>query len=396
MRAVTNLMRCRERRRTLCRMMRPVAFLLWAAVGTAASAQDMRFFYPAPAESTFQVTRDVQYGASAGEPLRLDLYRPGANGVYPTVIFSNLAYGPQRSGPFYVQWAQIAASKGITAIVPDLRAGTYADDMTQLLEYITSEASAAQGIDRNAIAVYAGSGNVSRTLPFVQNPRSTMIKAAVMYYGAAEVTQYRTDLPILFVRAGLDRPALNQAITRIVSDAVTQNAPWTLLNHPGGRHAFEIRNDDDATRRIIDETLAFVRTATSQSYQTALRNALAEATAAGHVTAGRSAEAVTAYASLVKDRPEDHTLRLAYGEALLGNQQFATACAEFEKLKGKSLGPRDLGIPAARACFQKGDVDTALAWLRGIPQQYRPNLLNDPMFASIREREDFKALFPSR
>ena len=377
-------------------MRRCAAFLVWAALAAGASAQDMRFFYPAPPATTFQAIKDVQYGTSGADPLRLDIYRPAGTGVHPTLIFSNLAYGPQRSGAFYVNWAQIAASKGITAIVPDLRAESYVDDMVKLLDYLTSDDSVAHGIDRDAIAVYAGSGNVSRTLPFVQNARSKTIKAAVMYYGAAEVKEYRADLPILFVRAGLDRPALNQAITRIVSEAVTQNAPWTLLNHPGGRHAFEIRNEDEATRRIIDDTLAFVKSATSQSYQTALRNALAEATAAGHVTAGRSAEAVTAYASLVKNRSDDPTLHLAYGEALLADRQFAAACAEFEKLKGKSLGPRDLGIPAARACFQKGDVDAALAWLRGIPQQYRPNLLDDPMFASIREREEFQALFPRK
>lgn len=373
-----------------------VAFLLWAASATGVSAQEMRFFYPAPAATTFQAIKDVQYGTSGTDPLRLDVYRPAGPGVHPTLIFSNLAYGPQRSGAFYVNWAQIAASKGLTAIVPDLRAESYVDDMVKLLDYLTSDGSLANGIDRDAIAVYAGSGNVSRTLPFVQNARSKMIRAAVMYYGAAEVKEYRADLPILFVRAGLDRPALNQAITRIVSEAVTQNAPWTLLNHPGGRHAFEIRNDDEATRRIIDDTLAFVKSATSQSYQTALRNALAEATAAGHVTAGRSTEAVTAYASLVKHKSDDPTLHLAYGEALLADKQFAAACAEFEKLKGKSLGPRDLGIPAARACFQKGDVEAALAWIRGIPQQYRPNLLDDPMFTSIREREEFKALFPRK
>jgi len=377
-------------------MRRCAAFLVWAALAAGASAQDMRFFYPAPPATTFQAIKDVQYGTSGADPLRLDIYRPAGTGVHPTLIFSNLAYGPQRSGAFYVNWAQIAASKGITAIVPDLRAESYVDDMVKLLDYLASEGSGAHGIDRDAIAVYAGSGNVSRTLPFVQNARSKTIKAAVMYYGAAEVKEYRADLPILFVRAGLDRPALNQAITRIVSEAVTQNAPWTLLNHPGGRHAFEIRNEDEATRRIIDDTLAFVKSATSQSYQTALRNALAEATAAGHVTAGRSAEAVTAYASLVKNRSDDPTLHLAYGEALLADRQFAAACAEFEKLKGKSLGPRDLGIPAARACFQTGDVDAALAWLRGIPQQYRPNLLDDPMFASIREREEFQALFPRK
>lgn len=373
-----------------------LGLLLATTWTTSAAAQEMQFFYPAPAASSYQVIRDVQYGASGADALKLDVYRPAGGGVAPTLIFSNLAYGPQRAGTFYVTWARIAASKGITAIVPDLRGESYVDDMIKLLEFLMKEGSSTHGIDRNAIAVYAGSGNVSRTLPFVQNARSTMVKAAVMYYGAADIQQFRPDLPVLFVRAGLDRPPLNQAITRIVGDAVTQNAPWTLLNHPGGRHAFEIRNDDEATRRIIDETLAFVKSATSPSYQKAMRDALAEATAAGHVTAGRTADAVTAYAGLVTQRPDDHTLRLAYGEALLADKQFDRACAEFDKLKGKPLGARDLGLPAARACFQKGDVDGAIAWLRGIPQQYRPNLLNDPMFASIRDRDDFKALFPAR
>ena len=373
-----------------------LGLLLFATSTTSAAAQEMPFFYPAPAASSYQVIRDVQYGTAGTDALKLDVYRPAGSGVGPTLIFSNLAYGPQRAGTFYVTWARIAASKGITAIVPDLRGESYVDDMIKLLEFLMKEGSAAHGIDRHAIAVYAGSGNVSRTLPFVQNPRSKMIKAAVMYYGAADVQQFRPDLPVLFVRAGLDRPPLNQAITRIVSEAVTQNAPWTLLNHPGGRHAFEIRNDDEATRRIIDDTLAFVKAATSPSYQTALRAGLAEAMAAGHVTAGRTAEAVTAYEGLVKGRPEDHTLRLAYGEALLANKQFDVACAEFEKLREKPLGPRDRGVPAARACLQKGDVEGAIAWLRSIPQQFRPNLLNDPTFAPIRDREDFKALFPAR
>jgi hypothetical protein len=378
-------------------MRRPILYsILATTLTTTAFAQEMRFFYPAPAVSSYQVMRDVQYGVAGDASLKLDVYRPAGGGTAPTLIFSNLAYGPQRAGTFYVTWAQIAASKGITAIVPDLRAESYVDDMIKLLEYLMKQGSAEHGIDRNAIAVYAGSGNVSRTLPFVQNPRSRMIKAAVMYYGSADVQQVRADLPVLFVRAGLDRPGLNQAITRLVSDAVTQNAPWTLLNHPGGRHAFEIRNDDDATRRIIDETLAWVKAATSSTYQSALRHAMTEAIAAGHVTAGRSREASSSYAELVKGRPDDATLHLAYGEALLASGEFAQACAEFEKLKGKPLGARDLGIPAARACLQKGDAGAAIAWLRGIPQQYRPNLLDDPMFASLRDREDFKALFPSR
>jgi dienelactone hydrolase len=372
------------------------AFLLLLPAATFAQ-QQMTFFYPTPPPESYQVVRDIQYGTSGADALRMDVYRPAGGGTGPTLIFSNLASGAeQRGNVFYRTWAQIAASKGITAIVPDLRPEPFVTDMITLLEFLMKEASAAHGIDRQAIAVYAGSGNVFRTLPFVQNPRSRMIKAAVMYYGAADVKEFRADLPVLFVRAGLDRPALNQSITRLVSDAVTQNAPWTLLNHPGGRHAFEIRNDDAATRRIIDETLEWVKTATSAAYQSAMRQGLAEAVAAGHVTAGRSAEAVNAFAALVKGRPDDATLHLAYAEALLADRQFAAACTEFEKLREKPLGPRDRGIPAARACLQKGDADAAIAWIRSIPQQYRPNLLDDPMFAALRTREDFRALFPSR
>ena len=73
---------------------------------------------------------------------------------------------------------------------------------------------------------------------------------------------------------------------------------------------------------------------------------------------------------------------------------FAAACTELEKLKGKGLGPRDLGVPAARACMQKGDADAAIAWLKSIPQRYLPHALEkDPIFAPIQNRPDFKALF---
>ena len=83
-----------------------------------------------------------------------------------------------------------------------------------------------------------------------------------------------------------------------------------------------------------------------------------------------------------------------FGEALLGEGQFALACTELEKLKGKGLGPRDLGVPAARACMQSGNGDAAIAWLKSIPQRFLPRDLDkDPVFAPLRNRADFKALF---
>jgi hypothetical protein len=110
--------------------------------------------------------------------------------------------------------------------------------------------------------------------------------------------------------------------------------------------------------------------------------------------AGDYHAAVVAYAQVVAARPDDPRLRLSYGEALIGDKQFAVACAEFEKLKGKGLGYRDLGLPAARACAQKGDLDTAVAWLKSIPKRFLPpNVQSDPAFAALQNRDDFRALF---
>lgn len=368
---------------------------LLLALGSAAQAQPPSFVYPPPAPDSFHVTRNVQYGTDGGTVLRMDVYRPAGGGAAPALIFFNLASGEQRASPFYVSWAQFAASRGITAVVPDLRFESFAGDFEKLLAYVTAE-SAVLGIDHDAIAVYAGSGNVSRALPLVQNARARTVRAAVMYYGSADLHEFRPDLPVLFVRAGLDRPALNHAIDELAGAALARNAPWTLLNHASGRHAFEIRNDDDVTRRVIDETLEFVRTATSSSYQMALRDGLPEARAAGQVTAGRFGDAARAYAELVTRRPDDATLKLAYGEALLADAQFAAACAVFDTLRGKGLGFRDLGLPAARACMQKGDAGAAIAWLASIPERFRPDVQDDPIFAPIRDREDFKALFRPR
>jgi hypothetical protein len=202
------------------------------------------------------------------------------------------------------------------------------------------------------------------------------------------------DLPVLYVRAGLDRPGVNRDLANLAAQAVSQNAPLTLLNHAAGHHAFEIFDDDAATREVIERTLDFVKRATSAAYQAAMQRGLAEARAAGLVLTGNHKEAVARYAELVASRPDDARLRLSYGEALLGNSQFAAACDELEKLKGKGLGPRDLGLPAARACMQKGDADAAIAWLRTIPQRFLPaDVEKEATFAPLHNRADFRALF---
>ena len=140
-----------------------------------------------------------------------------------------------------------------------------------------------------------------------------------------------------------------------------------------------------------------MKTATAPGYQAAIRAGVAESTAAGHVVTNNFAAAAASYAPLVATRPGDARLRLSYGEALLGAGQFAAACAEFGKLRDKGLGARDLGLPAARACLQSGDAAGAIGWLRSIPLRFLPpEIQHEPVFAPIRDRADFKAVFQTR
>src|SRR5262249_37659263 len=140
------------------------------------------------------------------------------------------------------------------------------------------------------------------------------------------------------VRAGLDRPSVNQEITTLAAAAVSQNAPVTLLNHPTGYHGFELFNDDDATRDVIEQTIEFVMRTTSRSYRAALRAGIVEADAAGRMVTGDYPQAASLYGELVRTRPNDARLRLSYGEALLADGRYDNACSEFESLKGKGLG----------------------------------------------------------
>jgi dienelactone hydrolase len=358
-------------------------------------AQELKFALP-PA-SNVTVTKNVEYGRADTVTLRMDVYRPaGAAKTHPTLVFFNRATGADRSQPFYAAWARAAASRGVVAILPDLRDGSQGADFQKLVTYLTAR-GAAVGVDSAAIAVYAGSGNVYNAFPTVEDPKQTAVKAAVMYYGTGPVTNFRLDLPVLYVRAGLDRPDVNREITELASLAISQNAPVTLLNNAAGYHAFEMFNDDDASRDVIEQTVAFVRRATSASFQAAMRRGIPEATAAGYTQTREFGKAAGIYAELVAARPNDSRLRLSYGEALLGASQFAEACGEFEKLKGKGLGPRDLGLPAARACMQKGDSDAAIAWLKTIPTRFLPtDVREEAVFAPLKSREDFRALFAGR
>jgi hypothetical protein len=374
-------------------MVRTPALLLFASL---AIAQQTKIVYPIPSSSDFSVAKNIVYGKWSGGELLMDIYRPtkiAGTARLPVIVFLNTFGIPRREDEMYTGWAKIATAHGFAAINSDSHSGGLEQDFDLLLAYL-AEHSTELHIDSNEVAVHAVSGNVSLAFPLVENLKRTAVKAAVMYYGLGDVSEFRADLPVLLVRAGLDRPTLNQHIGTFAADALARNAPLTLLNYPGGHHGFDLIDDNDASREAIEQTFEFLKSKLTPRYQTALRAGIPEATAAAAVVRGDFGRAATLYSPLVAANPQDPRLVLSYAEALLGAARYKEARAQFDRLKTiGGVGPRDLGIPAARACLLDGDPDAAIAWLNNIPKQFRPDLRTDPAFHSLRDRADFQALF---
>jgi hypothetical protein len=70
-----------------------------------------------------------------------------------------------------------------------------------------------------------------------------------------------SKIPPLFIgRARRDEvPTMDDSIDRFVHEALAKNAAFTLANHPQGVHSFDNQNDDERSREIIRNAIAFMK-----------------------------------------------------------------------------------------------------------------------------------------
>ena len=135
----------------------------------------------------------------------------------------------------------------------------------------------------------SGSGRVPRHVPnalaLLAHPERGYLKCAALCYGymldldgstavADAARQYgfanpctrgtleglQRDTPLFVARAGRDEsPGLNIALDSFVAAAVRDNRPVTFVNHATGPHAFDVMDDSRATRDVITQVLAFLK-----------------------------------------------------------------------------------------------------------------------------------------
>lgn len=291
--------------------------LLASAVSPSSAAQQaappppieqlykMPAVYSVPGMNKVQIKRDIVYKSADTEKgktdLKLDHYAPAdaAPGkVYPVVIlisgggFEGAPYDWRDAG-VYNSYGRLLAATGFTAIAFSKRysrgpAGTLcgAEDLRSLVDYLDAHA-AELSVDKSRKATWSFSaGGLLMALALRESSWNT--RAVICFYCVADVNvktwsnvegvtpealqraveklsplgEIRNGIhafPAIFVgRAGLDSEALNQTIDSFSAAGLSKNLSIEVMNHPTGRHGFDILDPNDRSREIIRRALEFL------------------------------------------------------------------------------------------------------------------------------------------
>jgi acetyl esterase/lipase len=277
-----------------------MAGVLARSVARPAQAEDMtrrRIVYSVPDMDRVAVSRGRIYRTVDGESLGFDCYSPPglpADAQRPAVILIHggpIAAGmaPQGWG-IYRSYGELIAASGLVAVTfkhrfyaPD-RLGGAAEDVASLLKYVREHARDLH-IDPDRLALWAFSGGGPLLSPAFRDPQP-YIRCLVAYYAPLDYRNAPANFfgapvpeetlerlspfpraskspgpwpPIFLARAGRDIPWIKDSVDAFVRAALEKGLTIDLMNHPRGRHSFDILDADERSREIIGRTISYLR-----------------------------------------------------------------------------------------------------------------------------------------
>jgi acetyl esterase/lipase len=240
-------------------------------------------FYSVPGMDAVRVERDIVFRTAGETALKADIYLPAARGTYPVVLLvSGGSVNDWRTAAFYSSLARVLAAEGLAAVSFDKRLArdrnavpTASDDTLVLADYLKTNA-AKYGLDTSRLCTwhFSAGGTIAGTMLGEKSPAACVVLTyAILSLGDGDQdpqlaphsalvrARERGEAfpPTLIVRAGRDQKIINDSIDAFVATALAKNAPVTLINYPAGDHGFEILNDTDETRRVIAQSIAWVK-----------------------------------------------------------------------------------------------------------------------------------------
>ena len=266
----------------------------------------MSAVYTVPGMNKVQVRREIIYktvDTSKGKAeLKVDLYLPAGartRHAFPAVFLisgGGIEAGAHdwRDAGVYRSYGRILAASGFAGIVFNKRyargpEGTLngIEDLRDLVRYVREHA-AELSVDKDHFAFWAFSAGGFLLAP-VLDEAAPYSRAVVCFYcisdvdqntwagleGVTEEVRMRAGaagssaeqihraahpLPPIFVgRAGWDSPGINHTIDKLVAEALAKNVLIEVLNHPTGRHGFDIIDPNERSKEIIRRALDFLK-----------------------------------------------------------------------------------------------------------------------------------------
>jgi acetyl esterase/lipase len=267
-------------------MVAVVTLLIASNVGHGQAPPDLMkipVFYSVPGMEAVRVERDIVFRTAGDTQLKMDIYLPAAAGTYPVVMLvSGGSVNDWRTAAFYTSFARVLATQGIAAVNFDKRLArdrnavpTASEDTLALVDYLQTNASK-YGLDTSRLCSwhFSAGGTVAGAMLGEKSPVSCVVltyaiaslgegddDSRLAPYSALVQARQRGDRlpPTLVVRAGRDAKPLNDSLEAFVAAALAKNGPVSMINYPAGDHGFEILNDTDETRRVIAQSIAWVK-----------------------------------------------------------------------------------------------------------------------------------------
>ncbi len=184
----------------------------------------------------------------------------------------------------YLSLGEYIASKGMAAVtfnhrmlVTGSRISEILDDITKARDFVES-VSGTYNIDAARSCLWS----ISSGMPFgvfnALNYRQDDIKCFVGYYGFGDFNTLLAVLqksngeetvpglingtaatPMMIVRSGLDFEVINSSLDNFIRKCLEMNMNIEVHNHSSGHHAFDLLDDNERSRELIEKTADFIQ-----------------------------------------------------------------------------------------------------------------------------------------
>jgi acetyl esterase/lipase len=231
----------------------------------------MPLVHPLPDPERVELRPGLSYARAGDRELAMDLYLPAGRAPGARLPAVLLVHGEApsqvlrgvRSWGQYTGWGRLLAGQGLAGVAVEHRAvaeagfETVAAEVGAALAAVRDRADDLE-VDPDRLAVTAFSAGVPLAAAALAGPAAGLRCAALCYGPLDRLDPDAALPPLLVVRAGQDRPALNRTIDEFVTAAEARGLPVELVDHPDGHHAFDVLDDTDASRDAIRRVLGFL------------------------------------------------------------------------------------------------------------------------------------------